>query len=308
MKSFYSNGKLLLTGEYVVLDGATALAVPTTFGQTLLVKNSEHTGLHWKSLDHQDEIWFKEEFQLKEGTLKKHSSGGELANRQVSETLQKLLNAAHNLNPEIFREGAGFSVTSKLSFPRDWGLGSSSTLVNNIAQWFNVDPYYLLEKTFGGSGYDIASAQHDQPVTFAINPGGKDVFAAAFDPEFKNQLFFVHLNRKQSSRDSIAHYRSQAKEELRIALEKISSITHQMIATESLIEFELLIEIHETIISKLVNTPKIKLRLFPDYPRKIKSLGGWGGDFVLATGDEQEKNYFRKKGYNTILGYREMVR
>ena len=37
-KTYYSNGKLLLTGEYVVLDGAEALAVPTRFGQNLTVK------------------------------------------------------------------------------------------------------------------------------------------------------------------------------------------------------------------------------------------------------------------------------
>ena len=307
MKSFYSNGKLLLTGEYVVLDGATALAVPTTFGQSLEVKKSDHTGLQWKSLDHTGETWFEEQFQLKEGILISQTSA-DPSNREVSETLLKLLNTAYRLNPEILKMGAGFSVTSKLNFPRNWGLGSSSTLVNNVAQWFKVDPYSLLENSFGGSGYDIASAQHDKPVTFAITPGGRNIFTAAFDPVFKEKLFFVHLNRKQSSRDSIAHYRAQPRKELETALERISSITHQIIAAENLTEFELLVEIHETIISRLIDTPKIKLRLFPDFPGKIKSLGGWGGDFILATGGEQEKNYFREKGYNTILSYHEMVR
>ena len=37
-QTFYSNGKLLITGEYVVLDGAKALALPTKFGQSLVVK------------------------------------------------------------------------------------------------------------------------------------------------------------------------------------------------------------------------------------------------------------------------------
>ena len=37
-KVFYSHGKLLLTGEYVVLDGAKALAIPTNKGQYLTVK------------------------------------------------------------------------------------------------------------------------------------------------------------------------------------------------------------------------------------------------------------------------------
>jgi hypothetical protein len=37
-QTYYSNGKFLLTGEYLVLDGAEALALPTRFGQNLLVQ------------------------------------------------------------------------------------------------------------------------------------------------------------------------------------------------------------------------------------------------------------------------------
>ncbi|MEM0993828.1 MAG: GHMP kinase, partial [Bacteroidota bacterium] len=33
--SYYAHGKLLLTGEYAVLDGAVALAVPSKLGQRL---------------------------------------------------------------------------------------------------------------------------------------------------------------------------------------------------------------------------------------------------------------------------------
>jgi len=51
MSTFYSNGKLLLTGEYVVLDGALSLAIPTQFGQSLTVKEINAPKLIWKSLD-----------------------------------------------------------------------------------------------------------------------------------------------------------------------------------------------------------------------------------------------------------------
>ena len=33
--NFYSPGKLMLTGEYLVLDGASSLALPTMLGQSL---------------------------------------------------------------------------------------------------------------------------------------------------------------------------------------------------------------------------------------------------------------------------------
>jgi hypothetical protein len=128
-----------------------------------------------------------------------------------------------------------------------------------------------------------------------------------FDPIFKEELFFVHLNQKQNSRDSIQHYRDQSKAELQNNISKISGLTSQFLTCESLKEFELLVEIHETIISKIINTPKVKSDLFQDFDGAIKSLGGWGGDFVLATGAEDAKNYFREKGYNTIIPFTEMA-
>ena len=40
-QTFYSNGKLLITGEYLVLDGAKAFALPTKFGQKLTIEETE---------------------------------------------------------------------------------------------------------------------------------------------------------------------------------------------------------------------------------------------------------------------------
>lgn len=42
---YYSNGKLLLTGEYVVLEGFEGLALPTVFGQKLSVIITEKKSL-----------------------------------------------------------------------------------------------------------------------------------------------------------------------------------------------------------------------------------------------------------------------
>ncbi len=306
MKEFYSNGKLLISGEYVVLDGATALAVPTSFGQKLTVENIHEPVIKWKSIDSLGNAWFEASFRVKKGQIQTASKLTE-ANKKISERLQNILSEAHHLNPEILSGNQGYHVNTKLDFPQNWGLGSSSTLISNIAEWFGIDPYQLLKKTFGGSGYDIASAQNDHPVTYTLNNDKRQVLAAGFDPAFKEQLFFVHLNRKQSSRESIAHYRNQPKEKLEEAVEKITSLTHQIISAETLSEFELFMKIHETVISQIIQTPKIKTQLFQDYPRAIKSLGGWGGDFILATGSEKEKEYFRRKGYETIIPYSEMV-
>ena len=139
MPQFYSNGKLLLTGEYLVLDGALALAIPTKLGQSLSVQPASEKGLFWKSLDMHGNCWFQEEFSLrKECTLSTPSD--------ISKTLQKILREAQKLNPDFLTSQGALQVTTRLDFPRDWGLGSSSTLINNIAQWAEVDAFQLLKK------------------------------------------------------------------------------------------------------------------------------------------------------------------
>ena len=56
-----------------------------------------------------------------------------------------------------------------------------------------------------------------------------------------------------------------------------------------------------------LHIPTIKEELFPDYNGSIKSLGGWGGDFVMVTARENTLTYFNEKGYDTILSYSEMA-
>ncbi|MGB5499701.1 MAG: GHMP kinase, partial [Maribacter sp.] len=56
-REFYSNGKLLMTGEYAVLDGAKAWAIPTTYGQSLTVLETDSKKIEWTSLDEKGSIW-----------------------------------------------------------------------------------------------------------------------------------------------------------------------------------------------------------------------------------------------------------
>ena len=71
--------------------------------------------------------------------------------------------------------------------------------------------------------------------------------------------------------------------------------------------FETLIFRHEEILSKLINLPTIKSTIFSDYSGAIKSLGAWGGDFILVTGSPNDMNYFKEKGYQTIIAYCDMI-
>ena len=57
--TFYSNGKLFISGEYLVLDGADAFALPTKFGQNLVVEPGENQNIEWKSYDYDNQLWFE---------------------------------------------------------------------------------------------------------------------------------------------------------------------------------------------------------------------------------------------------------
>ena len=306
-KSFYSHGKLLLTSEYLVLDSVPALALPTKKGQWLFVKETDSELVKWKSYTEDNQCWFETSItlpldmasQAEASTYGEHSS--------IHNTLVEILKVAQQLNPSFLTSGKGYEIETRLEFDQKWGLGSSSTLINNIAQWAKVDAFELLQQSFGGSGYDIASAQHDTPILYTRTENKPIVEEIQFAPIYKDKLHFIYLNQKQNSKDSIKHYQSLPLKDFDNAAAQIKEITSQIIACASIAEFETLINTHEEVISKIIKTPTVKSKLFSDYSRSIKSLGGWGGDFVLVTGTTEEMNYFKEKGYHTIIPYSEMI-
>ncbi len=300
-KELYSNGKLLLTGEYAILDGAKGLALPTKFGQSLKLETSNSEILEWKSLDENGTIWFSAQFsKIELKTI--HTSDADISKR-----LAQILLEAKKLNASFLSSKTDYNlVEAKLTFPRDWGLGTSSTLIANIAKWANVNPYRLLASTFGGSGYDIACAQYNTPILYRSNEYMPSVSKVNFQPNFSDQLHFVYLNQKKNSRDAINNYRKLDFDKT-VLISKIDAITDKILKCKNVKEFAVLLNTHEIILSETLKIPTIKETLFSDYTNTIKSLGAWGGDFVLATGTLSEMTYFRNKGYSTILPYKEMI-
>ncbi|MBO6605836.1 GYDIA family GHMP kinase [Psychroserpens sp.] len=302
MDRFYSHGKLMLTGEYVVLDGAKALALPTSFGQHMTVRKTSEDTINWVSKDHSSHTWFHGTFEFRDHSFSCSSS----TNTDISDRLISILNKAYTLNTKMLDLVVGTEVTTLLEFPQDWGLGSSSTLINNIATWLNINPYELLELTFGGSGYDIACASASEGITFQLIGRKPKVSQIEFDPIFKSDLYFVHLNEKQDSREGILHYRN-TKSNLKTVIAEIDTITDAMIKSSDLKRFQDLIDSHEMLISRCIQLNTVKARLFPDFEGSIKSLGAWGGDFILVASASNPKSYFESKGFPTILNYDEMI-
>lgn len=297
---FYSNGKLLLTGEYGILDGALALAVPTKYGQSLELKPSKSNTLAWESLDSDGKIWFKANFDHR--TL----IATTFSNKEIAQNLEQILGWAKKLRPEFNNQVGGLKIISKLTFPRNWGLGTSSTLINNIAQWAKVNPYQLSKHTFGGSGYDIACARHDFPILYQLREGQPTVEKVSFDPLFKDQLYFIYLNQKQNSREAIANYRKQ-NFDTKTLIQELSKLTQHFLEARTIHELESLFIQHEQLLSTVLKIKPVKEQLFADYFGAIKSLGGWGGDFILAIGNEKTPDYFKAKGFEVVIPYQDMV-
>ena len=308
MNSFYSNGKLLITGEYLVLDEARALALPTKFGQSLTIQKIGYSKLIWESYTDQNELWFQIEFDLPKlriitATFESDNDGG---NDSIAEILQNILIETKKLNPGFLSNNQGFYAKSKLTFPRDWGLGSSSTLINNIAKWSNVNAFQLQFNTFGGSAYDIACAQNNVPIIYQLKENKPHVEKVNFNPSFKEALYFVYLNKKQNSRNGIAKYKNFTGNVKKFT-QDVSRLTDKVVNCSDISTFEQIMKEHEQIISSIIKKEPIQQELFPDYFGQIKSLGAWGGDFVLATGNEDTPRYFSKKGFKTVIPYADMI-
>jgi mevalonate kinase len=297
---FRGNGKLLISGEYFVLDGAKALAIPTRLGHELQVGHLESPRIHWHTFVKEAFLFsadFDEDLEIIEST-----------DNEKAEKVVEILSVIEK------EKGKGWLMKSTinqfqsfLEFPMEWGLGSSSTLIYSLASWSGIDPFLLCHETFGGSGYDIACAGAQMPILYALRDKVPTWNEIDWDPSFSDQLYFVYLNEKKNSREAMKSFRQNSKEVTDETLDRISQISEKLSETNDIAEFCDLIEEHEDIVSVSIGEQKVKDRLFPDFNGTLKSLGGWGGDFIMCVAWEDPREYFEQKGYKTVIPWREMI-
>lgn len=297
---FYSPGKILLTGEYLVLEGVKGLALPTQKGQKIRFTPTPENKVVWKSYTEDNQCWVDCTFSL-DGKLKdaKHT------HPSVVHQLEQLFNIMQRLAPQKFP--SGFCIESFLEFPQNWGLGSSSTFVHNLAQWLAINPYELLDLTMGGSGYDIAVAQHGCPLFYERDKYHPKIEKVEFQPSFSENLFFVHLNEKRKSSDAIAGF-SKKKKASSDTKKRIAEIGERICQSNNQKEFEDLLKEHEDLLSSLLGEASVQKRLFADFEGQLKSLGAWGGDFILASGNASTPAYFDAKGYTTVIPFSDFIK
>lgn len=285
MTDYRASGKFLITGEYLVLHGAKALALPLTrMNQTL--KITPDSELSWQAFDENDHLWLNYP-------------------EQTNELLESILSYIKKEKPHLFESGLRFET--RMNFSPAWGLGSSSTFVSLLSQWSGVDAQELQKQFFKGSGYDVAAATQSSPFLYQLINGEPQVSQISWDPGFKDNLWFVYLGKKQDSREAMSSFKSKVKSPDRSLIESMNHLTDTFIQASTLNEFSGLISEHETFIGNLLEVEPVKKRLFPDFPGAVKSLGGWGGDFILAASENDPTEYFKSRGHKIIFKWSDLI-
>jgi mevalonate kinase len=299
MGEIFSPGKLMLTSEYFAMDGALVLAVPTKLGQEFFFeeKPSGNSLIHWEAY-HQNTLWLKTVIDYKNWQILESNIPS------ASEFILKTLKNVQSLSETKFKSTDSYHLKTNLQFPADYGLGSSSTLMNNLAEWSEIDPFHLNAISLGGSGYDIAVAKEKAAILYQNKPEIK-YQKVDFNPPFKNELIFIHLNQKQDSREGINFYKSKNRSpEL---VQEFSDLTRNILLCNELENFSQLMMIHEQKIANFLEISTVKDKFFQDCPSFVKSLGAWGGDFVMSAKFDGYEDYFWGKGFTAVFEWASII-
>lgn len=305
LKKTHSNGKLLLSGEYLVMYGAKALAFPTKYGQNMCVEpHSESNVLRWKAYS-LGEMWFSAHFHLPTLEIIKTSS------MDKAVFLQNILKKAKSFNKSLLTSDQGLEIRTEADFDRNWGLGTSSTLISNIAQMADIDPFKLSFSVTQGSGYDIACAASSSPIVFRKTPSGEVEYSTvSFDKPYLENLYFVYSGHKKSTQNEVDDFLRRHKG-MKSEIQTINSLTAGILETDDFNVFKDLLIEHERLVGGLLNQTPIQEASFCSFDGVIKSLGAWGGDFLLAAttrDSDYVSEYFEHFGLTSIIPFIKMIR
>ncbi len=296
---YYAHGKLLLTGEYLVLCGARAVALPLQRGQRMEVTEGRHDGLlRWRAYE-QESLWFSCDLSLPGFDVVATDDPEKAA------VLQATFRAAITLNPG-FRPGKAPEACTRLGFHQQWGFGSSSTLIANLACWAGVDPFRLNEMIFNGSGFDIACATADGPIVYRKGHRPEPV---SLGYPFLDYLYFLYTGSKRNTREEVGRFLNESPASACV-IREMDQLSGEFVHAVTWAGFRELIGEHERLVSGLLRRPPVKQERFPDFEGEVKSLGAWGGDFCLAATDLDERDvrdYFGKRGITDLFPWKALV-
>ncbi|MFB6318980.1 GYDIA family GHMP kinase [Saccharicrinis sp. FJH54] len=300
----YSKGKLMLAGEYLVLAGSKSLSVPLKAGQKLTISfnaDGPHEVL-WKTFEGESQpIEFS--FPIEDIDQQKYKPEGDRG------YLLRILRSARRINRTFLAERGLYVAESEFDPGLKPGLGQSSSLISNIAFWADVDVYRLNRLMSKGSGYDLATARAESAITFVKQCPSPDIESVSLKPEILDKLFLVHLNKKESSEKSISLYLKLLMTKKK-AVASMNTIIEEMVNAGSVSVFGKLMDQHDKLLAGVLRRKTVKDLYFKDFKGFVKSSGAWGGDYILALTEENEKwvkDYFTEKGYKQVLKLNELI-
>jgi mevalonate kinase len=305
IKRYYANGKLLISGEYLVLSGAEALAVPLKMGQWLevgMIAGEERSHLRWQAWVLGKE-WFTATILLPEMEIVE-SSDSLIASRVV-----KTLGEVASMNRGLFEPRKSYSFATVSNFDHNWGMGSSSALLANLARWAAIEPFELFHRLNRGSGYDVAAALAKGPILFSALNHSPKITPVKFMPDFRQHIWFIYRGRKQDTGQSLDEF-SRLKEPARQQIEMMNYYTGELLQTRHLKQFMHIMSEHELFISRLLGRKTVKEEFFSDFNGEIKSLGAWGGDMMMAVSEmpgDYIRSYFQSKNIRTAFDFNSLI-
>ena len=137
------------------------------------------------------------------------------------------------------------------------------------------------------------------------------VTTSSFNPIFKDKIHFVYLGNKQNSREGISYYRSLSLEHKKICIQEINELTEAISSCNFLTDMMDLVREHEQLVSSFLKKEKVQTTHFPHFNGVVKSLGAWGGDFVMVLSHESGdyvKNYFAKKDLSDYFQFDQIIK
>ncbi len=316
---FKANGKLLITGEYLVLHSALALALPLKFGQRMRVTPVAEPVIRWISED-SNGVWLSGEFDpLTFSILQRDQPGDDMLPKfQFISELLRLIKTINQHFPffsakEPKAPFTGAIVYIYADYPLEWGMGSSSTLLSLLAQWADIDVFSLFCKVSKGSGYDVVSATQSEPFFYKLLEKEcslpyqirYEVSQATPGLALRNYAYFGYLGNKQDSVAEVNKYLKSGIVNPDFIL-RISELS-KAICTASSYDYlkETILE-HEQIISEVIGKQKVGEQRFAGLPFAVKSLGAWGGDFAMFVSDmsfEEIQALLASKGVRQLFTF-----
>lgn len=297
-----SNGKLLLTGEYFVLEGAVALSIPLKWGQSMKVTESSGSDLRWKTLDQNGEKWFECTLNLIDFSIEKTTDD------KKAVFIQQLIKSASQLNSDFLSKWKKYKVECKLEFNPEWGLGSSSTLIANLATWAELSPFELFFDTQNGSGFDVASAIADSPILYSKGEEELTFEEVDLNKELLEKSYVFYQGKKANSRAEVQKWKKSARKIKAKDIKEISSISEQLAECSSIKSYIELIDQHEKLVQSFLEIDSITQK-YADFNGGMKSLGAWGGDFGLAVHEDPEytKAFLEKHNFDAVFSLKDIV-